>query len=114
MQQWWFHFWLESFSLENGSGNVELVSYKNPDGGNVFVLLNHGGRENSFRILFATDHISDPQPAYRVNLKIRSDSDLKVFCGTTELAAKRTGKFIIVPVVMDSMWKFIRTKTIRS
>ncbi|MBR2439514.1 MAG: alpha-L-fucosidase [Lentisphaeria bacterium] len=100
--------------LEGGSGNVELVSYNDQKDGMTFVLLNHGGRENSFRILFGTDHITDPQPAYKVDLMIRSDADLQIQCGKEELSCMRKGKYISVPVVMDSTWKFIKVKEIRS
>ena len=96
--------------LENSSGNVELVSYEDAKGKKVFVLVNHGGRENSFRTLFVTDHISDPQPAYRVELKIRTDKDVTVVCGKEKLAVKRKGKYAAVSIVMDSAWKFITVK----
>jgi hypothetical protein len=89
---------------------VELVSYEDAKGKKVFVLINHGGRENSFRTLFVTDHISDPQPAYRVELKIRTDKDVTVVCGKEKLAVKRKGKYAVVPIVMDSAWKFITVK----
>lgn len=100
--------------LDGSSGNVELVSYDDPKGGKVFVLINHGGRENSLRTIYVTEHISDPQPAYRVNLMIRTETDLEVQCGKIKLPVKRKGKFAIVPVVMDSTWKFVKVKKLRS
>lgn len=98
--------------LDGGSGNVELVAYDDPKGGKVYVLLNHGGRENSMRTIYATDHISDPQPAYKVELMIRDGKQLEFFNGKTKLQASRKGKYISVPVVMDSTWKFIKGKEV--
>ena len=103
----------QKFRIEGKSGNVELVPYCNENGESVCVLLNHGGRETSLRTLFVTEQITDPQPAYQVELLIRSKEPVEAFCGKTRLAAHRKGKYFAVPVTMDSTWKFIRVKKMR-
>ncbi|MBQ9771467.1 MAG: hypothetical protein IJW23_06550, partial [Lentisphaeria bacterium] len=103
----------QKFRLDGKSGNVELVPYSDKNGESVCVLLNHGGRENSLRTLFVTEQITDPQPAYQVELLIRSKEQVEVFCGKTRLTVRRKGKYIAVPVTMDSTWKFIRVKKMR-
>ena len=103
----------QKFRLDGKSGNVELVPYCDKNGDSVCVLINHGGREGSLRTLFVTEQITDPQPAYKVKLLIRSKETVEVYGDNKLLPVDRKGKYIVVPVTMDSTWKFIRIKKMR-
>lgn len=97
--------------LDNPAGNVELVAYEDKKKNEkVFVLVNHGGRVGSLRIMFVGEHITDPQPIFKLNLMVKSDADVTVTEGDHELSAAVKGKYISIPVIMDSTWKFIRIK----
>ena len=98
--------------LDGKSGNVELVAYEDKSKDEkVYVLVNHGGRVGSLRVLYIGEHITDPQPPFAVNLMIRTDTDLIIKEGNRILNAARKGKYISIPVVMDSTWKFITVKS---
>ena len=98
-------------SLKSESGNVELVAYKGAGDEKVFALINHGGRENSLKNNYITEHISSPQPAYRVELRVRSGNDkLTAKVGTQVLRPVRRGKYLVFSLILDSTWKFIRIK----
>ena len=97
--------------LESNTGSVELISYEDPvNEEKVIVLINHGGRTSSKRYLFVAEHISDPQPAYAVELMIKTDDKVTVKDGSKDLQFKKAGKNICVPITMDTMWKFITVK----
>lgn len=97
--------------LESNTGSVELISYEDPlNEEKVIVLINHGGRTSSKRYLFVAEHISDPQPAYAVELMIKTDNRVTVKDGSKDLQFKKAGKNICVPITMDTMWKFITVK----
>lgn len=105
------------FFLESPSGDVELVSYKNGDA-STHVLINHGGRKNSLKHLYASEQIVLPQPPYQVTLKVRSKTAMR-FNTTdgyaipkmeTDNMALCINGYAEIPVVMDKTWKFINIK----
>ena len=77
----------------------------------VYVLVNHGGRNGSLRFLYIGEHITDPQPPFAVDLMIRTETDIIATEGNRELKTTRKGKYISIPVVMNSTWKFIKVKS---
>ena len=97
--------------LVSPAGDVEHIVYDDPAGGTVHVLLNHGGRRNGWQYprCFG-EQVMEPQPAYPVTLKIRSTSPLRVRMDGRETVLAPRGRFVEIPVVMDSMWKFLRIK----
>ena len=97
--------------LKNESGNVELVAYDDVADEKVCVLINHGGRENSLKCNYITEHISSPQPAYQVELRVLSDDDkLEAKVGSRVLRPVRRGKYQVFSLTLDSTWKFIRIR----
>ena len=98
--------------LDGKSGNVELVAYEDKSKDEkVYVLVNHGGRIGSLRFLYIGEHITDPQPPFAVDLMICTETDIIATEGNRELKTTRKGKYISIPVVMDSTWKFIKVKS---
>ncbi|HOG50750.1 MAG TPA: hypothetical protein PKY10_09185, partial [Lentisphaeria bacterium] len=99
-----------AFELISPAGDVEIVSYRHPSKGEtVHVLLNHGGRRTSLRYLFTSEQVIAPQPAYPVTLRIRSATDLNITVDGKPVQTIRRGASILVPIVMDSLWKFVKS-----
>jgi hypothetical protein len=97
------------FELVSPGGDVEIVSYRHPrKRETVHVLLNHGGRRTSLRHLFTSEQVIAPQPAYPVTLRIRSKADLRITVDGKSVEAVRRGASVHVPIVMDSLWKFVK------
>ncbi len=100
--------------LKSESGNVELVAYDDVADEKVCVLINHGGRENSLKCNYITEHISSPQPAYQVELRVLSNDDkLEAKVGSRVLRPVRRGKYQVFSITLDSTWKFIRIKSVK-
>lgn len=99
-----------AFELISPGGDVEIVSYRHPSKDEtVHVLLNHGGRRTSLRYLYTSEQVIAPQPAYPVTLRIRSNADLRITVDGKPVQAVRKGTSIQVPIVMDSLWKIVKS-----
>ena len=99
--------------LVSPAGDVEYIVYDDPKGGSVHLLLNHGGRRSGYQYAGSFgEQVMEPQPAYPVTLKIRSKSQLRISMDGKETVFSPKGGIIEIPVVMNTMWKFLQVKPV--